>query len=495
MRKKPILYKGKLNLLIIIALVLGLIAFLSIVFADVFTDDTDTDFDAGSVVNMKVQGTGGAANLTSAGKNTSGSFGSQVFNANRAANWTNITITTEVPYGIEIGRGFGDNNDATDEDGFINTSGLVLLMHFNNESAFGENATGGDGDIVYDFSVDVNSEREVHNNGTTRSGATINKTEFKFGGGALELDGSLDFINITHSKSTNISGNITLSAWVYPTASMINNGIIARYGGGSTNQAYLLFVFTSGKTGFLLSPTCGTSNRVILTANTPIPQNQWSHVVARYNSSDMTAFLNGVDDGSTAYSDSICTKDRDLEIGTHTGGNFFDGKIDEAAIWNRSLSSDEINALYKRGALRLNLSVRTCNDPNCVGEEFKQIPFNGTGSISDLNLSTTNWFFQYNFTFSSNATNTSIDRVVINNVSINYRNVTTQWDNGSFVNMVTQGLDANANLTSDLSSSGFFASQVFDAGGSTSWNNITIETESDYSAGRTAVDFFIYRKC
>ena len=53
---------------------------------------------------------------------------------------------------------------------------MVALYHFNNESAFGENATGGDGDRVYDFSVDVNTERagQVHNNGTTKNGATIN---------------------------------------------------------------------------------------------------------------------------------------------------------------------------------------------------------------------------------------------------------------------------------------------------------------------------------
>jgi len=40
----------------------------------------------------------------------------------------------------------------------------------------------------------------------------------------------------------------------------------------------------------------------------------------------------------------------------------FNGKIDEVAIWNRTLSENEIIALYKRGDLSINVSYRTSND-------------------------------------------------------------------------------------------------------------------------------------
>ena len=91
-----------------------------------FIDDTDTNWDSGTLINMVTQGTGASANLTSSGRNVSGSFGSQVFDAGagNTANWTNISVITEVPYGVELGRAFNDSNTvsvATQNNfGFIN---------------------------------------------------------------------------------------------------------------------------------------------------------------------------------------------------------------------------------------------------------------------------------------------------------------------------------------------------------------------------------------
>ncbi|MCH7771978.1 MAG: RNB domain-containing ribonuclease, partial [Bacteroidetes bacterium] len=105
-------------------------------------------------------------------------------------NFTLISWKQEVPYQKEIGRAAGDGNDASDEDGFINTSGLVLLFHFNNESAFGEaTAEAGLSNKTVDYSIYVNSERAESNanNGSFFGGATINKTDYKFGGGSAEF--------------------------------------------------------------------------------------------------------------------------------------------------------------------------------------------------------------------------------------------------------------------------------------------------------------------
>jgi len=130
-----------------------------------FIDDTDTNWDAGSFVNMVTQGTGVNANLTSSADNVSGSFGSQIFDATTTANFTNITIVTQAPYGKELGRAHNDSVSVSDKDivkfGFMNTSGLVILYYFNNE-------TDENDSLLKDWSVDVNSERStsVPNNGT-----------------------------------------------------------------------------------------------------------------------------------------------------------------------------------------------------------------------------------------------------------------------------------------------------------------------------------------
>jgi len=106
-----------------------------------------------------------------------GNFTSQVIDTGLIGNFTSISWSTEVPYQTEIGRAVGDDNDAADEDGFVNTSGLVLLMHFNNESGLGEatETTSAGDNYTLDFSVDVNSDRSgsARNNGSFLNGATI----------------------------------------------------------------------------------------------------------------------------------------------------------------------------------------------------------------------------------------------------------------------------------------------------------------------------------
>jgi len=44
---------------------------------------------------------------------------------------------------------------------------------------------------------------------------------------------------------------------------------------------------------------------------------------------------------------------------------FFPGQLDEAAIWNRALSENEVAQLYSRGANRVILQVKSCIDITC----------------------------------------------------------------------------------------------------------------------------------
>ena len=107
-------------------------------------------------------------------------------------------------------------------------------------------------------------------------------------------------------------------------------------------------------------------------------------------------------------------------------GNWFDGQMDEVAIWNRSLSATEIKNHYKRGVLRLNLSVRSCDDSACAGDTYQQVSnlsFMG-GKITNLSSGneglSTNRYFQYNLTYSRNATGVDGNHTIINNVTIEY---------------------------------------------------------------------------
>jgi hypothetical protein len=90
---------------------------------------------------------------------------------------------------------------------------------------------------------------------------------------------------------------------------------------------------------------------------------------------------------------------------------FFDGLIDEVAVFDTHLSDSIINNIYSRGMAALRFQVRSCDDPACSGEAF--IGPDGTRSsyYSELdnsaiglpNLSLTNLssnrYFQYETSF------------------------------------------------------------------------------------------------
>ncbi|MCB0695764.1 MAG: choice-of-anchor D domain-containing protein [Chitinophagaceae bacterium] len=160
---------------------------------------------------------------------------------------------------------------------------------------------------------------------------------------ALNFDGGNDKVIVPHSSSLNVSagGELTMEAWVYPTASGVWRNIALK---GSYGY------------GMILSP----ANQIAFWdqgsgASTPkstsaVPTNQWSHIAVTVkdlgNSLEVRFFLNGVPAGvSTSSQSSIHDNTGNLIIGEQGTGcicNRFIGSMDELRIWNRALCQGEI---------------------------------------------------------------------------------------------------------------------------------------------------------
>jgi len=453
-----------------------------------FVDDTDSNFDAGTFVNTRVFGTGGAANLTSSGDNISGSYGSQIFDSNNEkANWTNITIITEAPYGAEIGRAPGDVNDASDESNFINTSGLMLLYHFNNESDFGENNTH-----VFDFSGSGN-------NGTVEGG-NFTTTDSILG------ERSMQFHNKSSSSvafDLNPQPDLTLSMWFKTPLP----------DGGANDEFYLVFNSNAGyvlrisANGDLTFTDFDSAN---LDADVGGYDNIWHQVIITIEDNSTTMYFDSLIVGTSTHNrqDDIGTSG---DIGSRQGTvDNFHGLIDEVAIWNRSLSSEEARNLYLRGVARLNLSYRTCDDAVCDGESYTEYHNQSIfGGKVALNGSATNRYFQYNLTYSSNATDKTKDKLIVNNMSIEYRgapsliywnnSVNSRFDNASSWNLgrvPIAGDDVlfngtattNANITNNTMPQNLSSFSV-DSGYTGTITFWKLFAEGDYSSAESAESF------
>jgi len=221
----------------------------------------------------------------------------------------------------------------------------VLLFHFNNDSAYGENDT-----LVYDFSGNGN-------NGTC-SGSNcpvFNLSAGKFGG-AFEFDGSDDYIDAGNPPEMASIKSGTVIAW-FKVDDVSDDRTILSYYDGTTTEGWSLLVTTENKVRIITKDN--DVHVLSFITNQTIDLNKWYFVAYVVKEDGNILYLNGLPQAVT-YSagnstTSIFLGDLSLlkfAVGYKYNNNptyydYFNGTIDEIAVYNRSLSAEEIYNLYK----------------------------------------------------------------------------------------------------------------------------------------------------
>ena len=153
-------------------------------------------------------------------------------------------------------------------------------------------------------------------------------------GNALSFDGIDDYVNLGNPSELNVTGDLTLEAWIYADDYNVNGRIISKWGLSSGYELDL----SGGSIRFSLNQSVGVL--------TPITSHngEWVHVAAVKSGTLTKIYINGVyaDFGSTA--SSITTSPNNLLIGemANLATSYFNGKIDEVRIWNVARTETEI---------------------------------------------------------------------------------------------------------------------------------------------------------
>lgn len=109
-------------------------------------------------------------------------------------------------------------------------------------------------------------------------------------GGAGYFDGSGDHLVTPSNAAFTLSGDFTISAWVYRTVAGVNGGIFTT--APSTTDVGVALVVTSGN---VLSLRFGPDSTVVAISDpNTFPLNQWVYVGATRSGNDITLYLNGV---------------------------------------------------------------------------------------------------------------------------------------------------------------------------------------------------------
>jgi hypothetical protein len=171
-------------------------------------------------------------------------------------------------------------------------------------------------------------------------------------------DGVSDGTTIPSSASLEITGALSLEAWINPQAwPAAYNTILAKYLGGSS-QGYDLYSNNDGSIHFFIRG--GAANTEIVTLGSLISTNVVAHVVATYKDSTDTAkiYINAISgETSSSVTNALdANASAELVIGARasTGagnpdGLFFQGWIDELAIYNVELTAGQVLNHYLTG--------------------------------------------------------------------------------------------------------------------------------------------------
>jgi Concanavalin A-like lectin/glucanases superfamily/Protein of unknown function (DUF1565) len=188
------------------------------------------------------------------------------------------------------------------------------------------------------------SVSDASGNGST--GSLLNGPVWTTGikGTALSFDGVDDYVDLGSSPSVNITGAaLTLQAWVKGSSPGNYKYIVSKTDG--LDVGYGLYTGISGTLRFYVGKGAG----LIVTPDVTSPwDNRWHHVVGTYDGSKLNLYIDGVAGASVAATGNIADSSaRSLNIGRFSEGGFsFKGVIDDVQIYNRALSSTEIQQLY-----------------------------------------------------------------------------------------------------------------------------------------------------
>lgn len=171
---------------------------------------------------------------------------------------------------------------------------------------------------------------------------------------SLLFDGSDDYVSTGYSYDATVTPNFSMSFWIKTTSTALFKFPVAmQTGGGNYTNAVAMIYGTQ----LLINDRTGWN----FGTNTSINNGNWHNIIVTASYSGNTTSgtsLNMYLDGNLTPDLTSATMGTgtnsylsgDLYMGSYDGaGEFFNGNVDEVAVWQRILSSADITAIYNSG--------------------------------------------------------------------------------------------------------------------------------------------------
>jgi len=162
-------------------------------------------------------------------------------------------------------------------------------------------------------------------------------------GGALQFDGSDDYVDCGADPSLDLTEQLTLAAWMKHPPGTEGYTIIRNTEDDGIRQYSLLDYVSSGVTSIYCDTPNGREN---LDWPLTLDDDTWHHAAMVIDNINVELFVDGVGQGVQQLSDTLVSVDTTVWIGRRKPANFaFTGLIDEVAVFSVPLSESDIQTI------------------------------------------------------------------------------------------------------------------------------------------------------
>jgi hypothetical protein len=155
-------------------------------------------------------------------------------------------------------------------------------------------------------------------------------------------------IDVSYSPTLNPQGPFTAECWARPTSDANNYDAVMGSVSGSYPQSGWVIYQTPGTPGYW---ALDCQNAGVFSVPASAVKNQWTHLVAVYDGTNFTFYINGVSGGAVSGAGFQAASAEDFYIGGQpiAANGSFEGYITEVAIYTNALTAAQILNDYKVG--------------------------------------------------------------------------------------------------------------------------------------------------
>jgi hypothetical protein len=192
-------------------------------------------------------------------------------------------------------------------------------------------------------------------------------------GQSFSFDGNGDYVSVSDDPSLNPVGALTVDAWIKRSAYVGPYDPIVKKAGEGTSQehGYALEFLGYNAAFYVYFDDIGWESG----PSAHVPLGEWTHVAGTYDGEYIRLYVNGAPVGTPVYHvGAIVPSGNDLNIAhdPSNAGRWYSGLIDEAEVFERALTDDEIEAIYLAGtagkckAVAVDIDIKPGSDPNSI---------------------------------------------------------------------------------------------------------------------------------